>query len=111
MSVTWGDYNRDGWMDLYVSNMESSAGKRITYQRHFRAESSDASRAWYRRHARGNTLFRGGADGRFEDVSEEAAVTSALWAWGSLFCDVNLDGALDLLAPNGFVTNERSDDL
>jgi len=30
MSVAWGDYDGDGWLDLYVSNMWSSAGQRLT---------------------------------------------------------------------------------
>ena len=32
MGVTWGDYDSDGRQDLYVSNMYSSAGQRITAQ-------------------------------------------------------------------------------
>ena len=36
MSASWADFNRDGWMDLYVSNMFSAAGNRITYQRQFK---------------------------------------------------------------------------
>ena len=35
MSVSWGDFNRDGWSDVYVGNMFSAAGNRITYQRRF----------------------------------------------------------------------------
>ena len=31
-AAAWGDYDRDGWMDVYISNMWSSAGNRITYQ-------------------------------------------------------------------------------
>ena len=32
MGVAWADADRDGWPDLYVSNMFSSAGGRIAYQ-------------------------------------------------------------------------------
>ena len=35
MSASWSDFNRDGYMDLYVSNMFSAAGNRITFQRQF----------------------------------------------------------------------------
>ena len=38
MAVTWGDYNRDGNMDVYVSNMFSAAGNRITYQDQFKPD-------------------------------------------------------------------------
>ena len=30
MSVSWGDYNRDGLSDIYIGNMYSNAGNRIT---------------------------------------------------------------------------------
>ena len=33
------------------------------------------------------------------------------WAWGARFVDVNNDGWLDILSPNGFLTQEREDDL
>ena len=38
MSVTWGDYDRDGWMDAYVSNMFSAAGNRIAFQERFKPD-------------------------------------------------------------------------
>ncbi|NIP95374.1 MAG: VCBS repeat-containing protein, partial [Akkermansiaceae bacterium] len=59
MSTNWADYNRDGWMDLYISNMFSGAGNRITYQKQFLSETSGEVREQFQRMARGNTLFRG----------------------------------------------------
>jgi hypothetical protein len=111
MGVTFGDYDNDGWSDLYVSNMFSSAGGRIAYQPHFQADAAESVRALYRRHARGNSLFRNRGDGTFEDVTETARVGMGRWAWGGLFVDLNLDGWPDLVSPNGFVTEELSDDL
>ena len=108
MSVSWGDYNRDGLPDLCVGNMFSSAGNRIAYQRRFKASADDGTRAIYQRHARGNSLFENVGDGTFRDVSHDAAVTEARWAWSSNFVDINNDGWEDLVVANGMVTG--SDD-
>ena len=111
MSVSWGDYNRDGLMDLYISNMFSSAGGRIAFQRQFQSSSDEEVRALLQRHARGNTLYENLGDGTFKDVSEAAGVTMGRWAWASHFVDLNNDSWEDLVVTNGFYTAEDSGDL
>jgi len=111
MSVTWADHDRDGRMDLYVSNMFSAAGNRITYQRQFKPDVDQAMRQKYQYMARGNSLFRGRPDGTFEDVSMKSGATMGRWAWASKFIDINNDGWEDILVTNGNLTNELQDDL
>ena len=111
MSVSWADIDNDGWMDLYVSNMFSSAGNRVAYQRQFQPSADDATRAEFRRHARGNSLFRNVGDGTFRDVSETSRVTMGRWAWASSLPDLNQDGLVDVVVTNGFLTQDRPDDL
>ncbi len=111
MGVTWGDYNRDGLMDFYVSNMFSAAGNRVAYQRQFRAGSTGDSLTGFRRHARGNSLFQNNGDGTFSDVSVEAGVTMGRWAWGAQFADLNNDGWEDIYVANGYITGDAKDDL
>lgn len=111
MSASWGDYNRDGWVDLYVSNMFSSAGNRITFQKQFKTGTDEKTIATYQRMARGNTLFASNGKGGFTDVSMETGTTMARWCWGSTFADLNNDGWLDILAANGFITSEDTGDL
>lgn len=111
MSTNWGDFNRDGWMDLYVSNMFSSAGNRITYQKQFKPGADKESLSTFQRMARGNTLFAANGKGGFKDVSMETRTTMARWCWGSTFADLNNDGWLDILAANGFITAEDTGDL
>ena len=111
MSVSWGDYNRDGLVDLYVGNMFSSAGNRIAFQRQFKAAADGTARQNLQRHARGNTLFENRGDGTFKDVSVEAGVTMGRWAWASHCVDLNNDGWEDLFVTNGFFTREDSGDL
>lgn len=109
MSVSWGDYDRDGRMDLYVGNMFSSAGNRIVGQDGFLPGA--ASRGLYRRFVKGNTLFHNRGGNRFEDVSVDAGVHLGRWSWCSLFADIDNDGWEDLLAANGYITTEDTGDL
>jgi len=111
MSVSWADYDRDGWMDVYIGNMFSAAGNRITYQPQFKADASQGVRQRLRRFAQGNTLLHNRGDGSFEDVSMSAGVTLGRWAWGSNFVDINNDGWEDLFVANGYITTDDAGDL
>lgn len=105
MSVSWGDYDRDGWMDVYVSNMFSAAGNRIIPQANFKPQISDELRNRYQHFARGNTLLHNlGDGGGFSDTSVSAGVTMGRWAWGSRLADLNNDGWEDLVVANGNIT-------
>jgi enediyne biosynthesis protein E4 len=60
-----GDYDNDGWPDLYVTNF----GK--------------------------NRLYHNNRDGTFTDVGEQASVTVGAWSTGATFGDYDGDGRLD----------------
>ena len=111
MSVTWGDYDRDGWMDTLVSNMWSSAGNRIAYQSKFLKDSTPEHRHRIQQLARGNTLLKNQGDGSFADQSVSAGIEMGRWAWGSHFVDINNDGWEDLIVSNGYITTEDTGDL
>jgi hypothetical protein len=88
MSAAWLDYNGDGLLDLYVSNMQSFAGNRLTALDDFLG--SDESRALYRRYSKGNTLLKN--DGHsFTDVTAESGTKPAFWAWGAAPFDYDLE--------------------
>jgi hypothetical protein len=111
MSAAWGDFDSDGWEDLYVGNMWSSAGRRITAQNLFKGNETPSVKALYQRHARGNSLFRNRGDGRFDDVTLAAGVEMGRWAWCSNFFDFDNDGYDDLYIVNGFITGPQHEDL
>ncbi len=69
MSVCWFDYDNDGREDLYVANMWTAAGKRLSTQEAFQKDAPEAVRALYRKHAMGNSLFRNDGHGNFQDRS------------------------------------------
>jgi hypothetical protein len=111
MSVSWADYDQDGWMDIYVSNMYSAAGNRIAHQDRFKSDAPADVKKRLQRFARGNTLLRNQGDGTFVDTSLEAGVTMGRWAWGSRFVDINNDGHEDLVVANGYITTDDTSDL
>ncbi|MCP4505132.1 MAG: VCBS repeat-containing protein, partial [Fuerstiella sp.] len=110
MGIAWGDYNRDGWFDIYVGNMFSAAGSRIVPQREFKPGVTNDLRQKLAGFARGNTLLKN-QNGEFEDVSRKSATSMGRWAWGTQFLDINNDGWDDLVVANGYVTGNDSGDL
>ncbi len=110
MGVTWGDYDADGHVDLYVSNMHTPIGERVLSSAAFRPGDDAAQRELFRGQVMGNALFRGLGDGRFERVDDAMRRGIEGWSWGSMFVDLDNDGHLDLLVPNGNLSQpERRD--
>jgi len=107
MGVSFGDYNNDGQLDLYVTNMSSTAGNRIL-GRLFPLSGVDDS--VLRKLAAGSSLFRGGSDGTFTDVTQQMGPFQAGWAWGGVFIDFDNDGWQDLYSPNGFISGKSMKD-
>ena len=111
MSVCWLDYDNDGAEDLYVANMWTAAGQRISTQTIFQKDTPGAVRALYRKHAMGNSLFRNTGTGAFQDRGEPAGVAMGRWSWSSDTWDFDHDGFPDLYITNGMVSGESRQDL
>ena len=67
--VAVGDFDNDGWPDIYVSNF----GK--------------------------NRLYHNNHDGTFTDIAEKAGVALGGWSTGATWGDYDHDGRLDLFVP------------
>lgn len=67
MGIAIGDYNSDGWLDIYTTNDP-----------------------W------GNFLYKNNGDGTFTDVAEDLGLTVNKSCWGTNFADFDNDGYLDL---------------
>ena len=98
MGSDWGDYDNDGKFDLYVANMYSKAGQRITKQ-------VSNLNPRFAKMARGNSLFKNNGD-RFERVSDlqepGLLVEAGGWSWGPQFVDFDNDCWLDIYTVSGF---------
>lgn len=100
MGISWGDYDNDGQIDIYVSNMFSKAGQRITDQ----VAGIDPR---LREMAQGNFLYHLD-NGQFTLISggEKPAmkVAKSGWSWGGQFLDFDNDGFRDIYATSGYYT-------
>ncbi len=103
MSVSWLDYDNDGVEDLYVGNMWTAAGERISTQEMFKKNRPGEVRSLYQKHAMGNSLLhnRGAA---FQDATNTSGVGMGRWAWSSDAFDFDHDGFPDLYIANGMVS-------
>ncbi len=101
MGASWGDYDNDGHQDLYVSNMFSKAGRRIT-------AGMPGIDPRLPPLSRGNSLLRNDA-GAFTRVSgltpDTLQVEKAGWAWGGQLTDLDNDGFLDVYSARGLVNS------
>ncbi len=106
MGVSFADFDNDGDLDLHVTRMSSTAGRRILNRI---APMELPSRERLEELALGNALYQN-TGGGFRNVSSEYGPFPAGWAWGGGFIDINNDGLEDLYTPNGFISGSKLHD-
>jgi tetratricopeptide (TPR) repeat protein len=111
MSVCWWDYDNDGRQDLYVADMWTAAGERVSGQSAFAKEAATEIRRMLRKHATGNSLFHNQGNGRFSDATNASGAGMGRWAWSSDAWDFDHDGYPDLYVANGMISGPNRHDL
>jgi len=132
MGLTFGDFDDDGYLDLYTSNINSNQrwfGEDMTVSQYVR---NVARTKWllldmpeYKKFydlvgsgwteigtmiGEGNSLFRNNRDGTFTEL-KNSHTNRAGWGWSVAFFDMDNDTDLDIYAANGWITNKNKDDL
>ena len=110
MSACWSDFDNDGAEELYIANMWTAAGERISAQEIFKKDSPKDIRFLYQKHAMGNSLFRN-RGAIFDDTTRASGVGMGRWSWSSDAFDFDHDGFPDLYIMNGMVSGPSRLDL
>jgi hypothetical protein len=133
MSASMADYDNDGRLDLYCTNIRSEHAWYAappTVARYMLNSwtqgvwSSDMPLYWqifrqsgfqfvevFKQMASGNTLLRNRGDGTFDDTTVRAGANPPGWFWGASFADFDNDGWQDIYAADGWVKNESDTEL
>ncbi|HSS49487.1 MAG TPA: CRTAC1 family protein, partial [Thermoanaerobaculia bacterium] len=133
MSASFGDYDNDGKLDIYVANIRSEHSwfaESPTVWRYmanswmqgvwktdmplyfeiFRQSGTQFVQV-FQQMASGNTLLRNKGDGTFEDVTLKAGANPIGWFWGSGFGDFDNDGFQDIYSADGWVYNDKGTEI
>jgi hypothetical protein len=131
MGVDFGDYDRDGDFDLYITLLGDNVLYRNrgdgTFELVQDAQTNDAGMGWgllwfdfdndgwldlyvanesgYSSPAYANVLYHNHGDGSFEKVPDGAGTASLAGSYGCATADVNLDGFIDLYVTNSQTPN------
>lgn len=93
MGIAVADYNNDGRVDLFFSNVGTTPPGFLV--KGDLREDQVFNRKWI--------LFRNDGNFKFTDVAEETKVADFEFSWGAIFEDFNLDGLQDLVVSENYV--------
>ncbi len=98
MGIKVFDYNNDGKMDLYITDMHSDMSENIGVER----EKLKSRMQWSEEFLRsggnsifGNAFYLNKGNGHFEEISDQIGAES-YWPWGFSVGDLNADGYEDV---------------
>lgn len=93
MGVDFGDVNRDGRLDLFVSNIAQDFALEESHQLFVMTGEPSSMR-------QGRAPYR--------DVSESLGVSRSGWGWDVRLADFNNDGSLEIVQATGFIRGDAN---
>jgi hypothetical protein len=133
MSASMADYDNDGKLDIYSTNIRSEEAwfaewptvlRYMTnswkqgvwktdmplYWQIFRQSGTDFVGV-FQQMASGNTLLRNKGDGTFEDTTAKSNAAPPGWFWGASFADFDNDGWQDIYEADGWVFGDKGTEI
>lgn len=96
MGVAFSDLNKDGNVDIFVTEMLSDLHSRRMRQVSQYLDPIDG-RPQYNR----NSLYLNSGNNTYAEISYFSKIAASEWSWATSFLDVNLDGHEDLIITTG----------
>ncbi|MEH6456587.1 MAG: VCBS repeat-containing protein [Cocleimonas sp.] len=93
MGIGVSDYNNDGLVDFFFSNVGTSAPEFLV--RGDLTDEQEFNTKWI--------MFENKGDFKFEDVAEKVKLADYEFSWGAIFEDFNLDGLDDLVVSENYI--------
>ncbi|MBK1875450.1 CRTAC1 family protein [Pelagicoccus mobilis] len=109
MGHSFGDFNHDGFLDMYVIGMSSTTAGRL-HQMGLGPEKFDDLTNMRIPMTYGNRLYYSQGDGTFKQPEVNDQVARTGWSWGVVTVDFDNDGNLDFYVANGHDSNTTSRD-
>ena len=102
MGVKAFDYDNDGRLDIYVTDMHTDMARDFTPDEEKKKFKTVFDGNPKTKHVYGNAFFRNEGNGKFKEISDDIGVEN-YWPWGLSVGDVNSDGFQDI-----FVTSSMN---
>ncbi|MEO6837408.1 MAG: VCBS repeat-containing protein [Ginsengibacter sp.] len=104
------DFNNDGWLDIFTTDMLPEDDRRLkttTKFDNYDPQNAKLDNNFHHQFAT-NCLQLNNEDGTFSEIAAMAGVEATDWSWGALSFDFNNDGWKDLFVSNG-ITKDLTD--